>query len=255
MTMDDINILVFEDNILTADEIKSYLKNAGYQDVAVANSADQAIKLINENYPDLAILDVKTLEDEKAGIKIAELLNSRKKIPIVFLTAYHKELKDLILDTMPSAFLGKPYYEHNLIIAIEQAVVDFLKTKGNSKLDRMGGEPIFNDVDKEIWIKKGKIHKVAIADILYVESVQGCINIVTLIGVFPYSSTLRVFSKFVDDSNFIKVHKSFLVNFSHIKSFDHESVSINSLDGIKEISISRSGYEAILERIKIFRSK
>jgi AmiR/NasT family two-component response regulator len=64
-------VLVFEDEVYTAEEIAIRLKNAGYTDVDIAVTKNQAFKAIEKSYPDIAILDIREPNDKEAGIKIA----------------------------------------------------------------------------------------------------------------------------------------------------------------------------------------
>ncbi|BDZ70184.1 ATP-binding response regulator [Methanobacterium petrolearium] len=122
-----VNILIVEDERITAQDIKKALNSVGYEVPAIVSSGEDAIKMSEELKPDLVLMDIK-LEGEMDGIQAAEKIRSKLGIPIIYLTAYSDEKtvqrakvtepSGFILK-QPYGFLRKPFEESELSTAIE----------------------------------------------------------------------------------------------------------------------------------------
>lgn len=125
--MANANILIVEDERITAEDIKKALKSVGFDVPAIISSGEEAIKASEELQPDLVLMDIK-LEGEMDGIQAAEKIRSKFGIPIIYLTAYSDEKtvqrakvtepSGFILK-QPYGFLRKPFEESELNTAIE----------------------------------------------------------------------------------------------------------------------------------------
>jgi len=121
------NILVVEDELITAKDIKNSLEKVGYNVPAMVSTGEDAIKFSDRNRPDLVIMDIK-LDGTLDGIDAAEIIGSKFGIPILYLTSYSDEITvERAKATHPSAFilkepfefLHKPFEENELHTAID----------------------------------------------------------------------------------------------------------------------------------------
>ena len=121
------NILVVEDERITAKDIKRSLEKAGYCVTATASTGEDAIKYSEKYKPDIVLMDIK-LEGEVDGIAAAETITSEFAIPVIYLTSYSdKSTVERAKTTHPSAFilkepfgfLHKPFEENELYTAID----------------------------------------------------------------------------------------------------------------------------------------
>lgn len=112
-------ILVVEDEIIVAENIRRRLQKLGYSVPLTVSSGEMAIKKAEENKPDIVLMDI-VLQGEMDGIEAAEQIRSRFNIPIVYLTAYsdEKTLQRAKI-TEPFGYIIKPFKERELQIAIE----------------------------------------------------------------------------------------------------------------------------------------
>ncbi len=97
--MENAQILIVEDDTITAMDIENQLKNLGYGITAKVAHGKDAIKEVKENTPDLVLMDI-VLKGEIDGIEAADEIRSQFDIPIVFLTAY-ADRKRLDHPTLP----------------------------------------------------------------------------------------------------------------------------------------------------------
>lgn len=77
------HILVVEDDRLVLADVSLGLRDAGYR-VSAANNGESALKVVDEDLPDLALLDMRM--PGMSGIELARRL--RNRVPVLFLSAY-----------------------------------------------------------------------------------------------------------------------------------------------------------------------
>jgi PAS domain S-box-containing protein len=123
--MPEASILIVEDEAVTALNIQEEVKALGYGIAGVAHKGEQAIKLAQDRYPDLVLMDI-NLNGKMDGIDAAMLIKERHPIPIVFITAL---VDDATLQRAklcePNGYLVKPIMEDNLRTTIENALNKF----------------------------------------------------------------------------------------------------------------------------------
>ena len=121
-----VRIVVAEDEALIRMDLVEMLGEAGYLVVAQASDGAEAISLVAEHKPDLAILDVKMpLLD---GISAAEEIITT--CPVLMLTAFsQRELVDRARDAGVMAYVLKPFTINDLVPAIEIAISRHLQMK------------------------------------------------------------------------------------------------------------------------------
>ena len=115
-------ILLIEDELILAKEIESRLARRGYDTVGIATDGEQALELVKTNPPDLALTDIK-LSGKLDGIEVAEILQVRHQIPVVFLTAYtDEEVLRRAKVIKPYGYIIKPVQDEELHTNIQLAL-------------------------------------------------------------------------------------------------------------------------------------
>ncbi len=123
------NILVVEDEIVTAMDIKEALLEFGFNVIGVATNIKKALKLLEENSCDLALLDI-TLKNGDDGILLSEEIIKRYDIPFVFLTANDKYTTiDRAIKNEPYGYIIKPFKDAELKATVELALKKFSDKK------------------------------------------------------------------------------------------------------------------------------
>ncbi len=121
-----VRIVVAEDEALIRMDLVEMLTEAGYEVVAQASDGAQAIELVKEHRPDLAILDVPMPILD--GISAAEEIIAT--CPVLMLTAFsQRELVDRARDAGVMAYVLKPFTINDLVPAIEIAISRHLQMK------------------------------------------------------------------------------------------------------------------------------
>jgi response regulator NasT len=125
-TQEPVRIVVAEDEALIRMDLVEMLGEAGYLVVAQASDGAEAIALVAEHKPDLAILDVKMPILD--GISAAEEIIAT--CPVLMLTAFsQRELVDRARDAGVMAYVLKPFTINDLVPAIEIAISRHLQMK------------------------------------------------------------------------------------------------------------------------------
>jgi CheY-like chemotaxis protein len=120
--MKKAQIFVVEDSKFMAEIIQKSLKNLGYGIAGIESSAEEAIKKIEYQKPDLILMDI-ILEGKMDGIEAANQIRSRSNIPIVYLTARGDEkILDRAKISGPYGYLIKPFKVEELNATIEMAL-------------------------------------------------------------------------------------------------------------------------------------
>jgi DNA-binding NtrC family response regulator len=113
-------ILVVEDELVVANDIRLTLERAGYTVVGIARSFHSAMETINAVQPGLVLLDI-FLKGDLTGIDLATELN-KKDIPFVYLSANcNSSVLEMAKVTQPSGFIVKPFREKDLLVTLDIA--------------------------------------------------------------------------------------------------------------------------------------
>ena len=123
-------IVVAEDETLIRMDLVEMLRESGYDVVGEATNGNEAIALVEELKPDLAILDVKMPVLD--GISAAEKIISLS--PVLMLTAFsQRDLVERARDAGAMAYVVKPFTINDLMPAIEIAISRHAQMKSLSE--------------------------------------------------------------------------------------------------------------------------
>ena len=121
-------VLIVEDELLVAENIRELLNAAGYNVVAICTSGEEAIEIFEQMNPDLVLMDIR-LAGHLDGIQTAAVIHQTfKQVPILFLTAYGEELIPEIGSVGVCDLLTKPYDKTQVI----QSIARLLTKSGRS---------------------------------------------------------------------------------------------------------------------------
>ena len=244
-----IRCVIVEDEEIARRVLKSLL--AQYcQDVMVCAEADDVASgknMIEMFRPDLVFLDI-----EMPGGSGFKLLSSVENIDfeVVFTTAYEqfaiKAIRHAALD-----YLLKPIDPKELVAAVEK-----VKDAKYKKVLKKQYDSLLKNLDPEqLAVRKisisttDKIHLIEVDNIIRCESD----NYYTIIHFkngtnLMVSKTLKEMEQKLEEYNFVRTHKSHLVNIKCVINFLKEEMMVLLSDGTK-IPVSKRKKENILEII------
>lgn len=231
-------ILVVEDEIIIADDIILSLKSMGYQSFEPALNYSQAIETIEQECPSIAFIDI-NLAGAKDGIDLASTINANYHFPFIFLTS-NSDPKTLnrAKQTMPSAYLLKPFTRQDLHTSLEIALYNYYEKESPMPHEVIGNAEF-------ILIKKGTSYiKLDVNKIVFLRSKHVYVEIITEDGTVEIvrSSLTELLTRF--PKNFARVHRSYAVNLNVIQKININEIVLSN----ETIPLSKEYRKEILKR-------
>ena len=133
-----VRVVIAEDEAIIRLDLKETLEEEGYSVIGETGRGDQALDLVRELRPDLAILDVKMPGMD--GLEVAKVIGEERICGVLVLTAFsQREIIEQARDAGALAYLVKPYQKSDLIPAIEVAIGRFRELQALSgHVDSLG---------------------------------------------------------------------------------------------------------------------
>jgi len=117
-------VVIAEDEAIIRLDLKEILEAEGYEVVGETGRGDEAVDLVAQHQPDLAILDVKMPGID--GIEAARRISGDQRVAVLILTAFsQRNLIEEARDAGVAAYLVKPFQRAELVPAIEVAMARF----------------------------------------------------------------------------------------------------------------------------------
>lgn len=227
-------ILIVEDEFITLDLIRLYLEQSGYEVSGDAINAGEAIAILEQGQTDLALLDI-NIKGELDGIWLGEQIQTKYKIPFLYLTAYSDgPTIRRAAETRPSGYLVKPFKQPDIYSAIEVALLNHKQTIMD-----------LNNEEEPILVKVNSIYrKLKPSEILFIQAFKNYLELhLSNSERIVIRHTMQAISEQLP-KEFIQVHRSFIVNANHINEFEGNTLKING----QTIPVSRSNKESLLLR-------
>ena len=117
-------VVIAEDEAIIRLDLKETLEDEGYEVVGETGRGDEAVKLVRELEPDLAILDIKMPGLD--GLAAAREIAGERRAAVLILTAFsQRDLIEQARDAGALASLVKPFERSELVPAVEVALGRF----------------------------------------------------------------------------------------------------------------------------------
>ena len=229
------SILVVEDEPLIADDIALTLTEKGYGISGLVDNAEDALLALSKKSTDLVLLDIQ-IKGAKDGIRLAHEVRSQFKLPFIFLTSFYDQgtLERAKL-TEPLGYILKPFDERDLLINEEMAM---FKARINASL-------LPND--KFFVKRKNEMISISASEILYAEAFDNYTKLFTADEQYIISHTLKHVEEKLTGHAFVRVHRSYLVNFHKITSINESNVRLD----LVKIPLGHSYREDLLNNISL----
>ena len=234
-----IKCLVVDDEPLAVRLIGNHIaKIEALEVVATANSALKAFEILNTQKIDLLFLDIKM-----PNITGIDFLKSLKHPPkTIFTTAYRDfAIESYELEVVD--YLLKPITFERFFKSVDKYL------RASNPVAATVVEPVKNE--EYILLKSsGKNFKIALDDIIYVESVKDYIKVHKTDGN-AITSKYKIGNLETDlpSEKFVRIHRSFIINASKVTAFSNTDIEVSGID--LPIGIShKEQVDLFLERIK-----
>jgi len=230
--------LIIDDEQPARNLIKSYVKNIDKLElIAECENAIDAANIITEQNIDLIFLDI-----QMPGLTGIEFIKTMKNPPaIILITAYENyAVEGFNLDV--TDYLLKPVEFPRFLKAVTKAIDSINSSKNINSADQSEN----NKENDFIFVKTNKeLIKVAVKEILYVESLREYVQIVTNKQKLITYQSIYKFYEVLPQNIFFRCHRSFIVNVSVIDKVIGNLIFI----GKHRVPISRGQRESFLEFI------
>ncbi|MGH9213745.1 MAG: ANTAR domain-containing response regulator [Acidimicrobiales bacterium] len=121
-------VVIAEDEAIIRLDLKETLEEEGYEIVGETGRGDEAVQLVREHSPELAILDIKMPGLD--GLAAAREIAGERRAAVLILTAFsQRDLIEQARDAGALAYLVKPFERNELIPAVEVALGRFQEMK------------------------------------------------------------------------------------------------------------------------------
>ena len=147
------NILIVEDDEITALNLNMSLQKQGYDVVAMCDNSQEAKSKIASYNPDIVIIDI-SLQESNDGIELAKVIRKKHNIPFIFLTSYTDD--DIISQaklTEPYGYIVKPFDPASLHATIQMALFKYkVENERKENIDSLKVDKL--NLEKLLYSKK-----------------------------------------------------------------------------------------------------
>jgi DNA-binding LytR/AlgR family response regulator len=236
--MKKINCLIADDEEIARGIIESYVKQLDKLNlVAVCSNGVEVYNALEKNQIDLAFLDIQM--PHLTGI---DLLRTLKKPPAIILTTAFREfaLEGYELNVLD--YLLKPVSFERFLKA-----VDKYQSINNLKVIDDAIAPNKNDEAAFIYVRSDKkMVRVSLKDILYIEGLKDYVKIHLADKAIITYRTLTYFEETLSASQFLRVHRSYIISINHINAYTATQIEI----GKAIIPIGNSYLKEVAKRLE-----
>lgn len=225
---DNLEVLLVEDEVLIAENMRLTLEELGFEVAAVCNSYEETAAFLNtEQSFDIAIFDINLGKGyEKGGLQLAKIQAEKQKKPFLFITAYNDyETIKVAAALKPSNYLIKPVNPASIFAALQTAIENHSNNENAQKPADTDDKPPY------FFNKHGnKIVKIYWKDVFIMESIKNYVRIRTFGSTTEYlvrGSLLQLQNVMIPPylkHVFGKASRSILVNVNAIEGFKGEEI-------------------------------
>lgn len=226
--------LIVDDESLARKLIASHVaKVEGLQLAGECADAIEAGNFLRNHSIDLIFLDIQMPEIN--GLKF---IGTLRNPPAIIMTTAYRDFAPEAFDLDAVDYLLKP-------ISFER----FLKAV-NKFFDRKAAT-VTKVIEEEsagyIYVKADKkIHRVQLADIIYVESMDEYVKVHLLGGVLVTRENISTLEKKLEGNGFVRIHRSFIISKRFVTSITSEGVEVRNKQlpfgrAFKQVAIANLG--------------
>lgn len=229
--------IIIDDEPLARSLLIELLENENdIEVISECNDGFEGIKAIQELQPDLIFLDIQM--PKITGFEMLELLDTPPKV--IFTTAYDEyALKAFEVNALD--YLLKPVHTERLASALNK-VRNY--TQGDTQIAK-GKIPQLPEQMQRIVVKvNGQIKILPLPEVFYLESADDYVKIHVKDKYYLKHQTMNNFEQQLPAHQFVRIHRSYLVNLQHIHKvdlFEKEQYCVVLRNDVR-LPVSRSGY-------------
>ena len=231
-----INCIIVDDEPMAREILATHLQKIDFVNiVASCKNAMEAYTILNSKTINLVFLDINM--PEVSGLSLAKSIN--KNVKVIFTTAYREyAVEGFNLEAVD--YLLKP-------ISFERLLQALNKINNNSSDLTISSDDKKMDTNDFIFVRSDrKMIKINFKEIHYIESLSDYIKIHLQDKTIVTRETISNIEAKLPQTQFLRVHRSYIIAISKIDSFTNEFVEIHK----KAIPISRSYKTSVLNTLE-----
>ena len=232
-----INCVIIDDEPLARKGMREYISDVDFLHLAAEyDNPLKATEMISRGEAQLLFLDIQM--PKITGLEFMKTL--QKPVPVIFTTAFPQYALDGF-DLNALDYLVKPISFDRFLKAALKAK-EYYEVRQKNDADKT---PI-TEVGDYFFIKAdNKLVKVLFNDILFIEALQNYVVVHTQEKKLITYLTFKSVEEYLPSSQFIKVHKSFIVSATKIDSIEGNDIRI----GQHYIPISRNLKDEVMGKL------
>lgn len=239
-----MHVLIVDDEPYNRDELK-YLLNSytEIQSIDEAGTGEEALMKTMRSHPDVIFLDIEM--PKMNGMEVAKSIQNLKKPPLVVFATAYPEFAAEAFRYEAVDYLLKPYDDNQLKETIERLQKKTHITEVMPAEKKMGKLAVEMD---------GEIYYLEPGDILYIERVEKQTKLVTKQSVYYSKLPLKSLETRLVAYDFFRIHKSFLVNLTHVQRLSpwFNGAYHLELEGTEEkLSVSRNYIKDLRKKLEV----
>ncbi len=245
-------VLIIDDEQPARDVIRHYLKEHPELELrGEFSDGFSGLKAIQELKPDLVFLDVQM--PKLTGLELLDLLENPPVI--IFSTAYDQyAIKAFEMNAVD--YIMKPYSKERFSQAVSKAVNQLQggNKQASAMLNLVKTLDDATEMLQRIAVKsRHKVNVVPVEDIIYLEAEGDYVMIHTADARHLKEKTMKYFETHLDPGQFIRIHRSFIVNakfIDRIEYYDKENYAVLMKNGAK-LRASTTGYKLLKQMLNM----
>ncbi len=239
-------VIIIDDEPLARSIVKEYLhKNGQLQLMQECGDGFEGVKAIQQHNPDLIFLDIQMPKIN--GFEMLELIDNP---PAVIFTTAFDEYAIKAFEAHAIDYLLKPFNQERFDKAVKKWIDQKNKTTSNGTKELLEIPSLSPSQTQRIVIKDGsKIKIIPVHEIFYLEAADDYVKVHTKEGYFLKSKTMNHFEQVLDASQFVRSHRSYIINITQITRIDpyEKDNHVAILKSGVKVPISRGGYGKVKE--------
>ncbi|PKP35698.1 MAG: DNA-binding response regulator [Bacteroidetes bacterium HGW-Bacteroidetes-17] len=228
-----VRCIIVDDEPLALETLESYISDfPGLKLVAKCRDAFETLKVLKQESVELMFLDINM--PKLSGIS---LIKSLENPPLVIFTTAYPQYAVEGFDLDATDYLLKPFSFERFVKAVNKAIERLNQTSDNQK----------SDTDFLLIKSDKRIFKVNLNEIKYIQSNGDYLKVVTIHKVIVSHQTLKKIVEMLPASEFIQIHKSYIVSLKYISFIEGNQVKV----GDEFLPIGITFKENLLDKLNV----
>lgn len=233
-----ISTILIDDEPLARSIVREYLEEFPQIEIMQeCNDGFEGLKAIMQHRPQLIFLDVQMPKIN--GFEMLELIEEPPAV--IFVTAFD-EYAIRAFESHAVDYLLKPFSKERFTKAVEKFIVNTEAPSSAKLLENAAASP--QQRHRVVVKTGGKIKIIPVEEIRFLEAADDYVKIQTKEGAFLKKRTMSHFEGILDEQQFVRTHRSYIVNvqqITRIDPYEKENYLAVLKDG-KQIPVSKTGY-------------